>query len=98
MIGLGSKGGGCCFDYCDRPPSWTEAHHINEWDRRLGRPDIADGILLCRHHHLLVHNNGWRVTRTGADYFVIPPRAIDPEQLPITAPSKRPALRLAVGL
>ena len=25
--------------------------------------DIANGILLCRHHHLLVHDNGWIIRR-----------------------------------
>jgi hypothetical protein len=87
-IGLAARDGGCRFPDCDRPPGWTEAHHINEWDRDHGRTDIADGILLCRHHHLLVHTNGWRVTRTGAAYFVVPPRSLDPEQHPIPAPAK----------
>ena len=87
-IGLAARDGGCRFPDCDRPPSWTEAHHINEWDRDHGRTDIADGVLLCRHHHMLVHNNGWQVTRTGADYFVVPPRTIDAEQQPIPAPAK----------
>ena len=85
-IGLAARDGGCRFPDCDRPPGWTEAHHINEWDRDHGRTDIADGVLLCRHHHLLVHNNGWQVTRTGADYFVVPPRSLDPDQTPIAAP------------
>ncbi|MCU1421777.1 MAG: endonuclease [Microbacteriaceae bacterium] len=85
---LEARDGGCRFPDCDRPPSWTEAHHINEWDRDQGGTDIADGILLCRHHHLLIHNNGWQVTRTGADYFVFPPRSLDPDQLPIPAPPK----------
>jgi hypothetical protein len=85
---LEARDGGCRFPDCDRPPSWTEAHHINEWDRDQGRTDIADGILLCRHHHLLIHNNGWHVTRTGADYFVVPPRALDSEQVPLPAPPK----------
>ena len=87
-IGLGVRDGGCRFPGCDRPPSWCEAHHINEWYRHGGRTDIADGILLCRHHHLLVHNNDWRVTRDRADYFVVPPRSLDPEQVPIPAPSR----------
>ncbi|MCU1421278.1 MAG: endonuclease [Microbacteriaceae bacterium] len=87
-IGLAARDGGCRFPDCDRPPSWTEAHHINEWDRHHGRTDIADGVLLCRHHHMLVHNNGWRVTRTGADYFVVTPASLDPEERPIPAPPK----------
>jgi len=58
------------------------------WYRHHGRTDLADGMLLCRHHHLLVHNNDWRVTRDGADYFVVPPRSVDPEQTPIAAPSR----------
>ena len=84
-MALEARDGGCRFPDCDRPPSWTEAHHINEWDRDHGRTDVADGILLCRHHHLLIHNNGWQVTRTGGDYFVVPPRALDPEQVPVPA-------------
>jgi hypothetical protein len=86
-IGLAARDGGCIAN-CDRPPSWTEAHHIDEWHRDGGATDIADGVLLCRHHHLLVHNNGWRVIREGAEYFLVPPASIDPEQRPIPAPSR----------
>lgn len=84
---LAVRDGGCRFPGCDRPPSWAEAHHIVPWSSG-GRTDLAEGVLLCRHHHLLLHNNGWRVTRTGGDYFVVPPRSLDPEQRPIPAPSK----------
>ena len=92
-IGLEVRDGGCRFPGCDRPPSWCEAHHINEWHRHHGRTDIADGILLCRHHHLLVHNNDWRVTRDGAEYFLVPPRSVDPGQQPIPAPSRSAVAR-----
>jgi hypothetical protein len=87
-IALAARDGGCRFPGCDRPPSWCEAHHIEHWYRDGGRTDVADGVLLCRHHHLLVHNNGWRVGREEAAYFMIPPRAIDPAQSPIPAPPK----------
>jgi hypothetical protein len=87
-IGLAVRDGGCRFPECDRPPPWTEAHHIDEWHRHGGRTDIADGVLLCRHHHMLVHNNGWRVTRIANDYFVVPPPGADGPSMPIPAPSK----------
>ena len=89
-IALAARDGGCRYPGCDRPPGWCEAHHINEWDRDRGRTDIADGILLCRHHHLLIHNNGWRVTRAKAEYFLVPPPSHDPEQTPIAAPTSSP--------
>ena len=91
-IGLAVRDGGCLFPGCDRPPSWCEAHHIVPWSRG-GRTDLADGVLLCRHHHLLVHNNGWRVERAGVNYALIPPRSIDPAQTPIPAPSKSTVAR-----
>jgi hypothetical protein len=91
-IGLAVRDGCCLFPGCDRPPSWCEAHHIVPWSRG-GRTDLADGVLLCRHHHLLVHNNGWRVERTGVNYALIPPRSIDPARTPIPAPSKSPVAR-----
>jgi hypothetical protein len=84
-LALAARDGGCTFPECERPPSWTEAHHINEWQRDRGGTDIADGVLLCRHHHLLVHNNGWRVTRDGADYAFVPPPGLDSEQRPVPA-------------
>ena len=67
-IALAARDGGCLM--CDRPPSWTEAHHIDHWDQHHGKTDIDDGVLLCRFCHLLVHNRGWRITRTGGDYFL----------------------------
>jgi hypothetical protein len=55
--------GGCALNGCDRPPSWTEAHHIVQWKRDGGKTDLRDGILLCIHHHLLSHNLKWEIFR-----------------------------------
>ena len=49
-IALAHRYGGCAADSCDRPPSWTEIHHLDPWHRG-GRTDLADGIPLCPHHH-----------------------------------------------
>lgn len=95
-IGIAARDGGCRFPGCDRPPSWTEAHHIDEWLLDHGNTDIADGVLLCRHHHLLTHNNGWKVRRSGGNYWVVPPASLDADQRPIAAPSRSAALRRAL--
>lgn len=79
-LALAVRDGGCMFENCDRRSSWTEAHHINHWARDGGRTDVADGILLCRHHHMLVHNNHWEIVREGAEYWLIPPPDIDRAQ------------------
>jgi hypothetical protein len=78
--GLALRDGGCRFPGCERPVSWTEAHHIDEWQRDRGRTDIADGILLCRLHHMLVHDNHWKIVRQGSEYLLRPPRDVDPRQ------------------
>jgi hypothetical protein len=95
-VALAARDGGCRFPGCERPPSWTEAHHINEWQSG-GRTDIADGILLCRHHHLLIHNNAWRVTREGAEYWLHPPARADRIQHPQPMPSKHESLHERVA-
>ena len=61
-VALAAIWGGCAVQNCDRPPSWTEAHHATHRERG-GRTDIDNGVLLCRHHHLLLHNGGWTITR-----------------------------------
>jgi len=61
-VALAMIWGGCAVETCERPPSWTEAHHIDPWEAG-GPTDIDNGVLLCRHHHMLVHNNHWRIRR-----------------------------------
>lgn len=77
-VGMAVRDGGCTFPGCDRPPSWCEAHHVDFWGRDNGRTDIAEGVLLCRRHHLLLHNDGWEIVREGGRYWLIPPEAVDP--------------------
>jgi len=92
-IALAARDGGCRWPGCDRPPSWCEAHHIRHWKRDHGPTDVANGILLCRHHHLLLHDNNWEIVRRGADYWLVPPAVIDPRRTPLPMPSKSAALR-----
>jgi hypothetical protein len=90
---LAARDGGCRFTSCDRPISWTEAHHIDYWDRDHGETSIDNGILLCRLHHLLVHDNNWIIARERGDYWLTPPLDVDPTQTPILMPSRQPLVR-----
>jgi hypothetical protein len=41
---LGVRDCGCRFPGCEKPPSWTEAHHIEYWSRDSGPTNIANGM------------------------------------------------------
>ena len=56
---------GCRFQSCDRPPAWTDGHHIIHWADG-GSDELANLVLLCRRHHYRVHEEGWRLS-WGAD-------------------------------
>jgi hypothetical protein len=84
------RDGGCVWLECDRAAWTTEAHHINSWHAEKGRTDVADGVLLCRFHHLLLHNNGWKISRDGTRYTLTPPASVDPSRSPIELRSKSP--------
>jgi hypothetical protein len=71
-IALALRDGGCLWTGCDRPPSWCEAHHIDDWAAG-GRTDIDRGVLLCRHHHLKLHNERWRIRLRADQYWLEPP-------------------------
>lgn len=83
---LGVRDGGCVWPGCDRPPAYCEAHHCDHWADG-GRTDCDVGVLLCRFHHLNLHNGGWRITRTkarGAELH--PPGGGAPVALPSRSP------------
>jgi len=51
---LAVRDGGCISDGCDRPPRWTDAHHLVHWAD--GGPTSLDNlVLLCRRHHRMAH-------------------------------------------
>jgi len=57
---------GCRFPGCDRPPAHTDAHHLISW-MDGGPTDMANALLLCRHHHRAVHEDGWVLHITDPD-------------------------------
>jgi hypothetical protein len=64
----------CRWPGCERPATWTSAHHIIHWAQG-GRTDLSNLVLLCQHHHWMVHEGGWRLS-LAADGRVL---AIPPE-------------------
>jgi hypothetical protein len=60
---LAHRDGGCRFPGCDRPPVYTDAHHLVSW-LDGGPSDLSNAVLLCRHHHRQVHEGGWQLCPT----------------------------------
>jgi len=98
-VALAAQFGGCTFTdrngnrSCPRPPSWTEAHHIEHWYRDNGKTVMSNGILLCKLHHLQLHNDGWEIIRQGDKYWLIPPAKVDATQTPRLIPIASDAYR-----
>lgn len=72
-LALAVRDGGCVWQGCRVPASYCEAHHCDHWWEHGGRTDIDRGVLLCRFHHMLLHNNGWRIVRDGMGPFILHP-------------------------
>ena len=73
---------GCAFPGCDRPPRWTDGHHIVHWSDG-GETNLANAVLLCRYHHRVVHHGDWqvRIAPDGLPEF-LPPAWLDPARRP----------------
>jgi hypothetical protein len=72
---------GCSFPDCDRPAAWTDFHHVHEWGHG-GPHAYGNLVLLCGHHHKLIHQQRWTITFLNRIPHYIPPRWIDPGQKP----------------
>lgn len=67
---LKARDGGCRFPGCMNH-KFVDGHHIRHWSKG-GDTSLDDLVLLCRHHHHLVHESGvdCRKGRRGEVYFV----------------------------
>ncbi|MDQ4047620.1 MAG: HNH endonuclease [Actinomycetota bacterium] len=72
---------GCAFPGCTIPAPWCEAHHIQYWSRG-GSTGTGNGVLLCSHHHHLIHKEQWQIEVTAEIPWFIPPPLLDPRQRP----------------
>jgi hypothetical protein len=63
---------GCRFPGCDRPPAWTDGHHIIHWADG-GPTELENLVSLCRQHHRTVHEQGWLIHIADGAAVVEPP-------------------------
>ena len=83
---------GCAWPGCDRPVSWTQAHHIVSWQDG-GKTSLDNGVLLCLFHHHEIEKADWTVAiRRGRAWFT-PPTWIDPARTPRINPMHHPPPR-----
>ncbi|OGT74161.1 MAG: hypothetical protein A3H44_13605 [Gammaproteobacteria bacterium RIFCSPLOWO2_02_FULL_57_10] len=78
------RDGGCRFPGCCES-RYVDAHHVQHWCDG-GETKLDNLVLLCRHHHRLLHQEGYEIVRNGdgAFLFVTPQgramaRAITPQ-------------------
>jgi Domain of unknown function DUF222./HNH endonuclease. len=61
-IALGERDGGCAC--CGLDVAYTEAHHIDWWERDTGPTDLRNGVLLCPPCHTRVHEDAGQYAST----------------------------------
>jgi len=78
---------GCRFPSCGL--RFTDAHHIRHWADK-GETRLDNLLLLCSHHHRLLHEEGWKIEWWGKDRQ---PAFIDPKgQTHLGRPRETPEL------
>jgi hypothetical protein len=60
-LAMGLRDGGCTAEDCDVPASMCQAHHDVAFSNG-GATSLANGRLLCGHHHRRIHHPDYRHT------------------------------------
>jgi hypothetical protein len=81
-LALIARDRGCAFPDCDRPPEWTERHHITP-RAHGGATDLENLVLLCDRHHDRHREQGWTIAVRDAVPWFTPPAWQDPTRTPI---------------
>ncbi len=80
-LAITARDGGCSFPNCPAPPGWCQTHHVNPHSDG-GATTVANGTLVCGHHHREHQKQGWTCTMTNGQPHWTPPAWIDPQQTP----------------
>jgi hypothetical protein len=76
---LAVRDGGCVWPGCQAPPAWCHAHHAEEYEHN-GKTIVKNGVLLCSHHHHMLHNSPYRLRMMKGHPELLAPVWLDPEQ------------------
>jgi hypothetical protein len=73
---------GCVFPGCTHT-RFLQGHHLRHW-LHGGETSLDNAALLCRPHHTMVHEGGWRIVRgeDGKLEFSSPTGRVLPQQPP----------------
>lgn len=73
---IARSGGRCEFPGCTATAPFLEAHHVAWFTRDRGSTDLDNGIMLCSHHHHLIHSTVGRIEirRWEGDLWFVPER------------------------
>jgi hypothetical protein len=76
---LAVRDGGCVWPGCQAPPAWCHAHHVTEFENN-GKTTVKNGVLLCSHHHHMLHNFPYRLRMREGHPELLAPVWLDPDQ------------------
>jgi hypothetical protein len=71
-----ARDGGCVIPGCRVRAAWCEVHHVTG-HAHGGPTDVANGVLLCWHHHRTIETSGWEIRMVDGVPQVRPPAWID---------------------
>ncbi len=66
------RDGGCRFPGCTHT-HFVDGHHVKHWAKG-GETKLDNLVLLCRHHHRMVHEDGYRLEMQGKRLVFFDPR------------------------
>ena len=62
----------CQWPGCERPASWCDGHHIVHWVDG-GETNLDNCVLLCRRHHRMFHEGGWKLIKVEGRIVTVAP-------------------------
>jgi len=71
------RDGGCVIPGCHVPPGWCEVHHVTPHAQNPEGTTVANGVLLCWHHHRTIDTSGWAIRMLHGLPWIKPPTWLD---------------------